>query len=171
MKETQVSKPDPFEEDIIEKLKQFNGIPFGKWPNPLATHDVKKAVGEVVKEKGYEVRATGYNQAEQREWLYDLTCIEYEGDYIKGIPLVMESEWDCDGLDDDFPKLVLARADRRVMILQIKSDGDKKEIIQHLLQYVQNCKYSANGDRYLFACWNAAKKKRFFDCEVYEVID
>ena len=55
------------------------------------------------------------------EWLYDFTCLEYkhndDGGWLKGIPVVAECEWgnkDCIG--DDFQKLLLARADVRVMI-------------------------------------------------------
>ncbi|MGD0078522.1 MAG: hypothetical protein ABSA64_09675 [Sedimentisphaerales bacterium] len=168
--EIQKSEPDPFEKDIICKLHLFDHIPQGKWGNKLAGHDVKNAVGEVAEKRGYKVRAhaTDYSYAERGEWLYDLTCIEYEGGHIKGIPLVMESEWDRNGVDDDFPKLVVARADHRVMVLQVESDEDKEEIIQQLLQHVQKCRHSTEGDRYLFACWN--RVGRSFDCPVYIVV-
>lgn len=169
----QQSEPDSFERDIIKKLKKHDNTPLGKWPNSLATHDVKKDVGEVAKEKGYKVRATEYRQTEQCEWLYDLTCLKYDKDgYLEDIPLVMESEWKNKyEIRKDFEKLLVSRAKYRVMILQVKSDEEEKEIIEQLRQYVEKCQCSKKGDRYLFACWNSDPKKRSFNCPVYEVTD
>jgi len=124
-------------------------------------------VGRVAEKRGYSVWATGYSHAKGGEWLYDLTCLEYEDGYLKGIPLVLESEWDRGGVDADFQKLIVARADHRVMVLEVESDEKEKEVVEQLLQHVQKCRHSMVGDRYLFACWS--KAKRVFDCSVYDV--
>ena len=168
---TKKSEPDLFERDIIKKLKEkHDNTPPGKWPNPLATHDVKKDVGEVAREKGYKVRATDFDGPEQSEWLYDLTCLKFDkDDYLEDIPLVMESEWKNKyEIRKDFEKLLVSRAKYRVMVLQVKSDEEEKEIVEQLRQCVEKCQCSMKRDRYLFACWNS--EKRLFNCIVYEII-
>ena len=80
----------------------------------------------------------------------------------------MESEWQGKGVNYDFQKLVVARADCRVMVLEVKSDKNKEEVIQQLLQHVRKCRHSKKGDRYLFACRNSVR--RSFDCSVHIVM-
>ncbi len=58
----------------------------------------------------------------------------------------------------DFQKLVVARADCRVMVLEVKSDKNKEEVIQQLLQHARKCRHSTKGDRHLFACWNSVRR-------------
>ena len=91
------------------------------------------------------------------EWLYDFTCIEYDGDWLKRALLVAECEWgnEC-AIDYDFRKLLLVRADVRMMIFNgnyyrvgrhwIESDGFGK-----FLGYIDNYKHTQAGDTYLFA--------------------
>ena len=91
------------------------------------------------------------------EWLYDFTCIEYDGDWLKRALLVVECEWgnEC-AIDYDFRKLLLVRADVRMMIFNgnyyrtgrhwIESDGFGK-----FLGYIDNYKHTQAGDTYLFA--------------------
>jgi hypothetical protein len=166
---TQKSDPDPFECEIICELHALDPVKRGEWKTGRWTREVKNAVGRVAEKRGYSVCATGCNHAKWGEWLYDLTCIEYdEEQHLKGIPLVMESEWQGKGVNYDFQKLVVARADCRVMVLEVKSDKNKEEVIQQLLQHVRKCRHSTKGDRYLFACWNSVR--RSFDCSVHIVI-
>ena len=92
------------------------------------------------------------------EWLYDFTCLEYNDDgWLKGIPLVAECEWaSVDHINEDFEKLLLARADVRIMIFNgnhyregeksISSDG-----LRDFRQYIKECEHTRPGDTYLFA--------------------
>jgi len=163
--QTQKTNPDPFEEDIGNELCKLDKTPLGKraewW-----TKEVKNAVGRIAEQRGYPVYASGMGG----EWLYDLICLEYEDEYLKSIPLVLESEWDKGGVDADFQKLVVARADYRVMVMCVSSNENKEEekLINKLLQHVEKCRHSTVRDRYLFACWD--EKKREFNCQVYKVV-
>ena len=92
------------------------------------------------------------------EWLYDFTCLEYnDDDWLKGIPLVAECEWgSVDDINGDFEKLLLARADVRIMIFNgnhyrggersISSDG-----LRAFRKYIKECEHTGPGDTYLFA--------------------
>ena len=92
------------------------------------------------------------------ELLYDFTCMEYDGDWLTRALLVAECEWgnEC-AIDYDFRKLLLARADIRMMIFNgnyyrrtgqywIESDGFIK-----FLGYIDNYKHTQAGDTYLLA--------------------
>jgi len=152
---------DEVEKEIDNEFHKLDKTPTGMG-SPWWTKEVKNAVGRIAEQRGYSVYASGMGG----EWLYDLICLEYEDEYLKGIPLVLESEWSRDSVDADFQKLVVARADHRIMVLEV-SDKKKKEVIERLLQHVQKCRHSTIGDRYLFACWS--EKERVFNCSVYVV--
>ena len=78
---------------------------------------------------------------------------------MKQIPLVAESEWEGpDDIDDDFQKLLLARADLRVMVFDggYFPNEDKFETFK-----LQIGKFGeigiTNADRYLLAAWSQSK--------------
>ena len=52
------------------------------------------------------------------EWLFDVTCLLYDDEgCIRRVPFVAESEWgNRDDVRDDFEKLILARAEVRIMV-------------------------------------------------------
>ncbi len=91
--------------------------------------------------RGYHVYAKGVGRGLKRrnpgrvdgEWLYDVTCLRYGDDeYLKEVPLVVESEWgDEHEIFDDFEKLLLCRADLRLMIfnrdVQPARPGERSE--------------------------------------------
>jgi len=173
--QVQITAPDELEKDIVSEFHKLDGIE--GWFNKRWTEEVKNAVGRVLKKRGHKVYASNCDQKDSGEWLYDLTGIEEEGDYWKGIPLVLESEWkgrnnqrNYEGeILYDFRKLLVSRADHRVMVLEVESKEKEKEVVERLLQHVQNCRHSTGGDRYLFACCRQVEKKWVFDCSVYVV--
>ena len=182
--QAQITAPDKLEEDIISEFhNKLDGIPLWKkeknegWTDKRWTKEVKDAVGRAAKKRGHKIRASRCDQADGGEWLYDLICLEYEDEYLKGIPLVLESEWkgryskkNYEGeILKDFRKLLVSRAGLRVMVLEAKSEEKGKEVVERLLQHVQNCRCSTAGDRYLFACCRQIEKKWAFDCSVYVV--
>ena len=91
------------------------------------------------------------------EWLYDFTCLEYsDSECLKGIPLVAECEWgNEDHINEDFEKLLLARADVRVMIFNGNHYKVRESIPSHGLRgfrkHIRKCKHTRAGDTYLFA--------------------
>ena len=97
------------------------------------------------------------------EWLYDFTCLDYDHDgWVKRIPLVAECEWNIheknhDEVNEDFEKLLLARADVRLTIFNGNPyhDRGQKSILPNGLKvfrtYIEKCEHTSTGDTYLFA--------------------
>ena len=93
------------------------------------------------------------------EWLYDFTCLEYnDAGWLKGIPLVAECEWgNEDQINHDFEKLLLTRAEVRVMIFNgnyFRAEGQKSipsNGLDVLRRYIKECEPTRPGDTYLFA--------------------
>ena len=93
------------------------------------------------------------------EWLYDLTFLEYDDECLKRVPLVAESEWNDrkDKIFEDFEKLLVARADVRVMIFngnRFRSEGEtsiKSGRLEKFKKYITECEHTQAGDTYLLA--------------------
>ena len=96
------------------------------------------------------------------EWLFDMTWIEQSEGYLLSLPLVLESEWSPEGSSEDFQKILVARADHRVMVLTCNPSRPPQDAIDVLIQEVDQCKLSQYGDRYLFACWEEPAKEFSF---------
>ena len=90
--------------------------------------------------------------AHQGEWLYDVTCFQYEEPWPTGqrMLLVAEVEWGGKkphaAVLEDFAKLLVARAEMRVMVY-----NQKHAPIDELVGYVRQCHDSQIGDTYLIA--------------------
>jgi len=144
-------------------------------------------------EKGFWVGAAGMSHPENRkrfpqkhrenignEWLYDLTCLKYTSnqEWLTGIPLVAECEWgNMEQIYEDFEKLLLARADVRLMIFNgnyfrngqnsIPSNG-----LDVFRRYIGKCDVTHTGDTYLFAARLHDNKdgksiNHRFDCHLF----
>ena len=75
------------------------------------------------------------------------------------MPLALESEWgDQEAVDRDFQKLVLARADHRVMIFEAPG-ADIDRHFERFAEQIRTCRYTQSGDRYLFLAydWDAGR--------------
>lgn len=90
------------------------------------------------------------------EWLYDVTWLKYErngdGELIEA-PLVAECEWGGKPhIQDDFEKLLLARAGVRVMIVDAGTDPHyPKEIAELLAGKIKKFKDFRAKDAWLLA--------------------
>jgi len=125
---------------------------------------VKRALTGLGRARGYKVR-TSVPEADEGGWLFDLTWRKEKRGWLQSIPLALESEWNHRGASYDFQKLIIARADRRVMILSAKPKTPAAPAIQALIQVVERCALTRDGDRYLFACWIEPEKK--FEFRLY----
>src|SRR5262249_20236789 len=81
--------------------------------------------GELGRELGFSVccKRSCFANADQGEWLYDQLWFVNHPDkkgFLVRVPMALESEFNDteSGIDDDFPKLLLARADVRVWLWQ-----------------------------------------------------
>ncbi len=66
---------------------------------------------------------------------------------------MLESELGTDHADrvNDFCKLIVARADHRVMVFGASNSKKAQSTIDELIDEVHNTGFSRRGDRYLFA--------------------
>jgi hypothetical protein len=134
---------------------------------------------KVGKEKKYLVYASRCDEANDGEWLYDLTWLDCKeanftwrdskGLHLKDVKLALECEWGDEGeINDDFQKLLLARADLRCMIFSAPSKqsakAKAKEKIDDLINQVEQFSKSQAGDTYLFCAWIEGED-RFLFCD------
>ena len=103
------------------------------------------------------------------EWLYDVTWLEYERErdglkwpamaLIEAL-LVAECEWgrgkNLEYIVEDFEKLLLARADIRLMIFDGNHKPGSKEIAERLAGKVREFKSSRAEDTWLLAAWEGS---------------
>jgi hypothetical protein len=135
----------------------------------FATSRIMQALGVLGRQREYRVSChkTDYPEAEDGEWLYDMIWWQGNQDnYVLRNVMVLESELrrsakQRDDLDDDFPKLVQARADVRVWI----STSPK-----NARQHIDNCKKQIGmfaggmpGDHYVFAIYDYTARKRHIE--------
>jgi len=147
---------DEVEKSIVDALKDLCNNPDSKkWENPRWTTEVKNTLGRIGKGKKYLVYASGCDFRSGGEWLYDLTWLVYEGDYLVDVPLILELEWgeDPETINDDFQKLLLGRAEHRIMIFSARNSIRFNNTVNDLITQIKECKRSMPGDRYLFVCW------------------
>ena len=127
----------------------------GQW-----TRDVKVALGVAGREHDFWVCAGGIrdNARDSGEWLYDVTWLSYLPDgeqHLVDADLVVECEWDprTEYVDEDFQKLLLARATVRLMIFDGGDPEGADVIASHLARQVAAFRRSRDDDAWLFAAW------------------
>ena len=113
------------------------------------------------------------------EWLYDVTWLEYgqpayarpRPGELTAAPLVAECEWGNKGdIEDDFEKLLLARAGVRVMIF----DGGihTPRITELLARKVREFNGSRAEDAWLLAAWKEHHGGfHYFTFQMYTLIE
>ena len=89
------------------------------------------------------------------EWLYDVTWLEYDGDGCVTVAhLIAECEWGGrTDVDEDFQKLLLARATMRLMIFDGNYEPGSLKIADHLACQVRRFNHSCDEDAWLLAAW------------------
>ena len=136
----------------LDKLyDQMNG-------HDINTVEVKTALCAACnKNKKVYTFATGVDSAHGDEWLYDVTALRYnkpKGDYIIRTVLVAESEWGCEReILNDFQKLMVARADVRVMVFDGTQKPRYRKFFKIFAKHIAKCEQSKQGDIWLFAAW------------------
>ena len=102
------------------------------------------------------------------EWLYDVTWLKYEHEgegLLIEAPLVAECEWGNEGaIDDDFEKLLLARAGIRLMIFNGFDQAESERIAERLAKKVGEFKDSRAEDGWLLAAWEGPREDWSFRC-------
>ena len=138
----------------------------GKW-----TEEVMTRLCEVGHDEGYRVCVETLEQTYRSEWLYDMTWLKFDGRELIDVPLVLECEWgnfDTDGEDHyrpkgvqyDFQKLLLARAELRCIIFWARTLQCAEKYVEKLINIVERSQKRKTGDNYLF-CVGLSNEKRF----------
>lgn len=106
--------------------------------------------------RGVFICASGVEDryVEGREWLYDVACLKYaDGDFswpLNRVYMVAECEWGRrQSVCEDFEKLLVARADVRVMVY----NGARFEDHDELQNLIQQSRLTQDGDTFLLAAW------------------
>ena len=132
------------------------------WRDSDWTRQIKAACKVIAEERGYEIYASGLPNSAGGEWLYDVTMMRYsEINGIEELALVLESEWIQTGweIDNDFMKLVISRADARVMVFQSQTLAAANNVFERLKHLARAFPGSLLGDQYLLSCWLAAERR------------
>lgn len=119
------------------------------------TREIKDRLCRLGQSQGFKVGTSGCISAspDWGEWLYDMTWFEVHEDRIVRLPMILESEWIFGGVEDDFYKLVQARADLRVLIFENKYSRIASKL-EELKSRLSDFRQAEAGDRYLFAANN-----------------
>ena len=98
------------------------------------------------------------------EWLYDVIWCEYEGDFLKSVPLAAECEWKNRGhIKDDFEKLIQSRAAVRVFVFNGGYSENGAEVLANkLCDWVGAFEGRQKGDTYLLVGYESDKKSWWF---------
>lgn len=83
--------------------------------------------------------------------------------HVLSCPLVLESEWSVQLKDimEDFVKLLLARAEHRVMIFQQQTAQQVHQVVEKLEAQVSAFRGTQPGDRYLLLGFDWATTGQF----------
>ncbi len=129
----------------------------------IDTHTVKTALCRACLDfnAGLECYATGVVEgaAADKEFLYDVTGLRYDDErFLTRVALAAECEWGTQNdIFYDFEKLLLVRADLRVMVFDGRQQPGYQEIFQVLARYICRCTHTEADERWLFAAWTPEK--------------
>lgn len=148
-------------EQIIEQLGEVNSQPNDNWTGWDWTKRVKSALCLACRNSNPNlyVCASGVDNgvADDGEWLYDVSAQLYDKDddrYLIKSALAAECEWGAEyEIYSDFQKLLLARADLRVMVFDGSRSPGYQKIFQNLSRFISRCTHTESGDAWLFAAW------------------
>ena len=124
------------------------------------THAVKSELCAAGQALGYYVCTSGVAQADHGEWLFDQVWMNWTltPRQLKRIGLVVECEWSRTQAEifDDFEKLLVARADVRLMIFQALTAPDVHALFARLRAETQGFPQHQSGDYYMLAGYDRA---------------
>ena len=139
-------------EQILGAIDQFEGVAQERWSKTEWTRRILTALCDVGTRLGYTVCASNVDSADWGEWLFDV-CWLHGKRWLKAVPMVAECEWENFGdIEDDFQKLLVARASLRVMVCDgwwLSNDTKGKATADRLAQWVCEFEGSRIGDTYL----------------------
>lgn len=161
-------KMKDFINDITTDLEALNNSSLTGDKN--WTNAIKKAIIKVAKKYDLIVNCKLNGEEdeyiENKEWLYDIIVYSHKNGIFDEVYLVGESEWNSylEEIEDDFLKLIFARAEIRLMVFQVSNDI-YNEYKNRLIEIIKKSNSCIKGDKYLFAIYNTSTEK--FKVEQY----
>ena len=148
---------DEMIEQILSGLGEIEGMPDRHhWSNTEWTRKIKTVLCEVGTNLHYSVWASGVDNTDGGEWLYDVCWLDYDGNdgnWLRRMPMAAESEWKNIGeIEDDFSRLLVARASLKVMVCDgwwLPDDTEGQATAERLRQSVHEFEDCRVGDTYL----------------------
>ena len=141
------------------------------------TKKIKTLLCKIGKDLDYYTCASQVDKyVVQGEWLFDVAWLDWEekDKKLKSVPLVAECEWgDRDHIRDDFQKLLVARADIRLMVCDAgwvcRDDSKAHKTAEQLCNWIKGFKGSQAGDTYLLVAWERDKNSNLWHSHRYRI--
>ena len=154
--------PDKIIQEILGEFKALERTDTSRWEKDQWTQAVLTALCCVGRRFGFTTWASKVDDQYKNggEWLYDMTCCEYEKDFLKSVPVVAECEWGNLGdIKDDFEKLILARAAVRVFVFDgMYCKNGAEALANKFCDWVGAFEGSQKGDTYLLVGYEEDEK-------------
>ncbi|MBI5521214.1 MAG: hypothetical protein HY910_01205 [Desulfarculus sp.] len=145
----------PMEKKLMELLDPLPADALeANWSDAELTRQLAAKLGAAGREAGFWVGSPHWAKADDPHWPLDLAWLEKAGGQLKRVPMVLGMEW---GLQENqiipqFHKLLVSRAEVRVMALQQKTKQEAQARLEALVRQIEAFGQSTPGDRYLLAC-------------------
>jgi hypothetical protein len=147
--------------DIAAKIEQVMPAAFANFGTTRSgatrTRTALTTIGELGHELGFEVSCNQncYSKRDYREWVYDQMWYANHSTkkgFMIRAPMVLEAEFSRpdSGIDDDFPKLVMARADVRVWLSWSVAARNHIGLFKDQIREL----YSLPGDEWVFGIYD-----------------
>jgi hypothetical protein len=149
---TDHASPDQLECEIQNVLGSLcESLQASRWGRPEWREEVISAVGAAADRAGYR----WLSHSSRSEWLWDGVAQEWQGHSLIGVPLTLEVEWHgWAEIKYDFEKLLVSRAEHRVMVCSAGSRAGAERNISRLRAMIDAFRLNRSGDRYFLACWH-----------------
>jgi hypothetical protein len=152
-----VSPFSPLERSIVSALDELAG----RWRNDDRqpeldwTKDWKMALHSAAGGR-YEVRASSYPACQPgcEEWLWDMAWLKRApSGALSEVVLACEGEWNTNKLkiDEDFQKLLAAKASTRLMIFEKETPALLRAAMKDLRKQAVSFGLAGHGDRYVLS--------------------
>ena len=156
---------------ILNAIDEIEGMQCrDQWSNPEWTRKIKTALCKVGIRNGYYVCASSLDvEKDCGEWLYDVCWLKYgatDGGWLRLMPMAAESEWgkNIGDIEDDFSKLLVARASLRVMVCDgwhLPNDTEGQATAERMQQTVGEYNGSRVRDTYLLIVYERLHSWRY----------
>ena len=148
-------------ERILAGFDELEGVETGDFNARRWTKEIKTKLCEVGNGLGHYTCASNVGEiANHGEWLFDVCWLEWNGD-LYSVPMVAECEWgDGHHIRDDFQKLLVARADIRLLVCDAGWFGmeeEAKATAQQICGWVHAFNGTRLGDVYLLVAYEREK--------------